>query len=212
MLVLTMAGGERPAQPVKTEPPAATAADEETASRVRRPREDRSASRPVASALPQEVPFIEGLVYGDIDLREAKALMPDNLYWTHGAPTKDPNVLEEREKERARRNEEFGRVQAGDASEDEVRAYYDYRRRLSTDYLEFAEFMARRHRGSDNESFVGLLDLATKMHAEKLAQLQGELDDALARAREREKVREDWRRQQEEFGPGGGIPTDDETE
>jgi hypothetical protein len=172
-------------------------------------REERG---PSAAAAPQEeVPYIEGLVYGDIDLREAKTLMPDNIYWQQGAPTKDPEELARREAEKKRRNEEYGRVLAGDASEDEVRDYYDYKKRVSEDYLEFSEFMARRYRSSDHKEMVGLLDLATKMHAEKLSQLGAELEDALARAREREKMREDWRRQQEEFGEFPKTPSlDDE--
>ena len=154
--------------------------------------------------------YIEGLVYGEIDLREARELMPDNLYWQRGAPTKDPEVLAARDEERRKRNEEYGRVLAGDANEDEVKAYYDYKKRLSSDYLEFAEFMARRHRNAENKEFVGMLDLATKMHAEKLKQLDAELEAALALSRQRQKAREDWQRQKEEFGENGGLPPADE--
>jgi len=205
--VLSFPGSRRAPAPEAETPPTALPIPE-AAPRSRMTQQDRSSSRQAPAALPQEPPpFIEGMVWGEIDLREAKALMPDNLYWKFGAPTKDPAVLEEREKEKAGRNEEYGRVLAGDASEDGVRAYYDYRRRLSSDYLEFSEFMSRRYRNSDNKEFVGMLELAMKMHAERLQQLQGELDDALALARARAKVREDWRRQQEEFGPGGGLPT-----
>jgi hypothetical protein len=170
-------------------------------------REERGAS---AAAPQEEVPYIDGLVYGDIDLREAKALMPDNIYWQQGAPTKDPEELARREAEKKKRNEEYGRVLAGDASEDEVKAYYDYKKRVSEDYLEFSEFMARRYKSTDHKEMVGLLDMATKMHAEKLKQLPTELEEALARAREREKVREDWRRQKEEFGDIPRQPTLDE--
>jgi hypothetical protein len=170
-------------------------------------REERGAS---AAAPQEEVPYIDGLVYGDIDLREAKALMPDNIYWQQGAPTKDPEELARREAEKKKRNEEYGRVLAGDASEEEVQAYYDYKKRVSEDYLEFSEFMARRYKSTDHKEMVGLLDMAMKMHAEKLNQLPAELEDALARAREREKLREDWRRQKEEFGDIPRQPTLDE--
>jgi len=185
-----------PQAPAAAPPPSASSA-----------REARAPAR-TAPAMEEPVPYIEGLVYGEIDLREARELMPDNLYWQIGSPTKDPAVLAEREAEKQRRNEEFGRVQAGDASEDEVRAYYDYKTRLSKDFLEFSEFMARRYRDSKNDQFVGMLELATKMHAAKLAQLPGELEDALQRSREREKIREDWRRQQEEFGKFEDEPAD----
>jgi len=197
--VMFLLQSRRGAAPVE----APKAAEEKTASaRLPLPpshsrREERGAS---ASAPQEEVPYIEGLVYGDIDLREAKALMPDNLYWTLGSPTKDPEVLAAREAERKKRNEEYGRVLSGDADEDQVKAYYDYRRKLSADYLEFSEFMARRFREHGNDQFVGMLELATKLHAERLAALPAEMEEALARAAERAKVREDWQRQKEEFG------------
>src|SRR5205085_6743330 len=162
---------------------------------------------PAAAEAPE---YIEGLVYGEIDLREAKALMPDNLYWKLGAPTKDEEVLAEREEERKRRNEEYGKVLSGDASEDEVKAYYDYKKKLSSDYLEFSEFMARRYRNSDNKEFVGMLELATKMHADRLKLLPDELEDALERSREHAKAREDWKKQKEEFGAAGAIPPDED--
>jgi hypothetical protein len=185
---------------------AASAADDGESRHGRR--EERGAS-PSGAAAPQDIPYIDGLVYGDIDLREAKALMPDNIYWQQGAPTKDPAELARREEEKKKRNEEYGRVLAGDASEDEVRAYYDYKKRVSEDYLQFSEFMARRYKGSEHTEMVGLLDMATKMHSELLQQLPAELEEALQRARDRAKVREDWQRQKEEFGD---VPPDPSSE
>jgi hypothetical protein len=156
--------------------------------------------RLVAPVADEPVPYVDGLVWGDLDLREARELMPDNLFWKYGVPTKDESELAAREEEKKRRNEEYGRVLAGDASEDEVRAYYDYRRRMASDYLEFAEFMQRQLRDSSNEQLRGLIDLGLKMNAEKLKQLNAEMEDALARSRERAEIREQWRQQQQEFG------------
>jgi len=149
----------------------------------------------------EEVPYIEGLVWGEIDLREAQAVMPDNLYWKEGAPTKDPAVLEAREQEKKKRNEEYGRVLAGDANAEEVDAYYDYRERLSSDYLEFSEWMKNRYGEKISDEFLGMLELSIKLHKARLAQIPQDREDALARSREREKIREDWRRDQEEFNP-----------
>lgn len=149
----------------------------------------------------EEVPYIEGLVWGEIDLREAQAVMPDNLYWKEGAPTKDPAVLEAREQEKKKRNEEYGRVLAGDANAEEVDAYYDYRERLSSDYLEFSEWMKNRYGEKISDEFLGMLELSIKLHKARLAQIPQDREDALARSREREKIREDWRREQEEFNP-----------
>lgn len=175
----------------------------------------RQAAAPSSEAKPitrtpaaqdEPVPYIEGLVFGDVDLREARELMPDNLYWKLGAPTKDAAVLEEREQEKIRRNQEYGKVLSGDANEDEVRAYYDYRTRLSTDYLEFADFMNRRFGSSLNDQFKGLLELSIKLHTARLAQLPADLEEALARSRERARIREEWRQQQEEFGSAQPDP------
>jgi hypothetical protein len=150
-------------------------------------------------------PYIENLVWGDIDLREAQAIMPDNLYWQLGAPTSDPAVLAAREEEKKRRNEEYGQVLSGDANEDQVNAYYDYREQISTDFLELSEWMKNRYAGKVNDEFEGMLDLSIKLHKARLAQIVADRQDAIARSREREKIREDWRRQQEEFGNVPGV-------
>ena len=88
---------------------------------------------------------------------------------------------------------------AGDANEEEVNAYYDYRERLSTDYLEFAEWMSNRYGDKISDEFRGMLELSIKLHKARLAQIPQDREEALARSREREKIREDWRREQEEF-------------
>jgi hypothetical protein len=168
------------------------------------PSDDTSSTRDPASsqalAPADSVPYIEGLVYGDIDLREARAAMPDNLYWQFGAPTRDEEVLAARDEEKKLRNEQYGRVLAGDADEEEVRQYYDYRRRMSEDYYEFAEFMHRRHADNPDDRFVGMLELAMKMHLAKLAEIPREEERALEHARKAELARQDWERQKEEFG------------
>jgi hypothetical protein len=184
-----------PAAPavVSSRAAAATSASP-TEARASRPFDGR-VSRPAE----EEVPYVPGLVWGEIDLREAQAVMPDNLYWELGAPTTDPDVLEERELEKKRRNEEYGRVLAGDADEEEVRAYYSYRERLSTDYLEFAKWMRERYGDKLSDEFQGMLDLSIKLHTARLAQLPQELEDSLERGREQEKIREEWEREKAEF-------------
>lgn len=108
-------------------------------------------------------------------------------------------MLEAREEEKKRRNEEYGRVLSGDANEEQVNAYYDYRERISTDFLEFAEWMSNRYGDKVPDQFRGLLDLSVNLHKARLAEIPRDREDALARSREREKIREDWRREQEEF-------------
>ena len=200
VVVVGVLEARRAAQPpAPVEPPAAVQSPA--------PRLPLATAEPPAarnrSEVREEVPFIDGLVWGDIDLREAQAVMPDNLYWQKGAPTKDPAVLEAREQEKKRRNEEYGRVLAGDANEAEVNAYYDYRERLSTDYLEFAEWMRNRYGDKISDEFRGMLDLSIKLHKARLAQIPQDREDALARSREHEKIRQDWQREQEEFKQPG---------
>jgi hypothetical protein len=160
-----------------------------------------TAKRARQAAVEEPVPYIENLVWGDIDLREAQAVMPDNLYWQLGAPTSDPEVLAAREEEKKRRNEEYGLVLSGDANAEQVDAYYDYRELISTDFLEFAEWMKNRYAGKINDEFEGLLDLSIKLHKARLAQIPADRQDAIQRSKEREKIREDWRREQAEFDP-----------
>lgn len=211
LALLNRPGPAAPPRPTATaapdDAPSAAAPTDETMGKSAR---ELAESRRAPTAAPAEAPeYIEGLVYGEIDLREARALMPDNMYWKFASPTKDEKILAERAEETRRRNEEYGRVISGDASEDEVKAYYDYRKRMASDYYEFAEFMSRRYKNSDNEQFRGMLDLAMKLNAQRLAQIPQELADALARAVDRAKVREDWQRQKEEFGKNGGLPVED---
>ncbi|HYC57730.1 MAG TPA: hypothetical protein VEL28_22585 [Candidatus Binatia bacterium] len=152
-----------------------------------------------ATASQDPVPYIEGWLYGDLDLREVQLVMPDNLYWQIGSPTKDPEIIEAREKEKARRNEEYGRVISGDASPEEVDAYFDYRERLSSDFLEFAEYLKRRFGDKLSDQFNGLLDLSIKLHTSKLASLPSERASSLEHSRERARIREEWQREQAEF-------------
>ena len=196
-------------KPLPTEVAPQTEGKEITLAQPQTGRRDR-ATRNAPGAPAEDPPmYIEGLVYGEIDLREAKALMPDNLYWKWGAPTKDPDVLAAREEERKRRNEEYGKVLSGDANEDEVRNYYEYKRKLSADYLEFAEFMQRRFKDKGPEEYIGLLQLAMKMHAQRLQQLPAESEEAMQRSRDHAKAREEWARQKEEFGDPTPTPEED---
>jgi hypothetical protein len=181
-------------------PPSAPAADA-TAPKPSAAPEADTAKRTRQAAVEEPVPYIENLVWGDIDLREAQAVMPDNLYWQLGAPTSDPEVLAAREEEKKRRNEEYGLVLSGDANAEQVDAYYDYRELISTDFLEFAEWMKNRYAGKINDEFEGMLDLSIRLHQARLAQIPSDRQDAIQRSNEREKIREDWRREQAEFNP-----------
>jgi hypothetical protein len=59
-----------------------------------------------------------------IDFDEIRRALPDSTYWKMAFPTKDPKVLEEREKIRAEWNVQFGKVQSNTATDEEIDAYY----------------------------------------------------------------------------------------
>jgi hypothetical protein len=93
---------------------------------------ETDAKRTRQAAVEEPVPYIENLVWGDIDLREAQAVMPDNLT---GARRAD------------QRSEVLAALRKSDATGVRARAratppqskwtYYDYCELISTDFPEF---------------------------------------------------------------------------
>ena len=90
-----------------------------------------------------------------VDMDEIRRVMPDNTFWTMSAPTTDERVIREREEERARWNVEYGKVLSGNASEEEIRAYYAHRQRLSADYVEFTTYVLDHHGDDLSDQDVG---------------------------------------------------------
>lgn len=129
-----------------------------------------------------------------LDLAALRARLPDNLYWKLGAPTEDPAVLQMRAEEELRWNELLGKVQSNTASEEEIRSYYDHRRELSEDYLEFARVVLEEHGDKLPERDRGLYELSARMHRDRLAEIPRQIEDALARKRDQDARREAWRR------------------
>ena len=130
--------------------------------------------------------------WSQVDLEAVREAMPDNLFWTLGAPTTDPGVERERAEERARWNEAYGKVLSGTASEDEIHAYYEQRHRLSADYVEFARHLLESYGDVLPARDVGLLDLSVKMHHARLQQMPRRLTEALERKHEQDRLREAW--------------------
>ncbi len=135
-----------------------------------------------------------------VDLEEVRKAMPDNLYWKLSLPTKDPRVLEEREAERARWNVEYGKVLSGTASEEEIRAYYDQRGRLSSDYIEFATYLVDHYGETLPPRDVGLLKLAMRLHHARLQEIPRKIEEAFERKRAQDAAREAWLSDQAIFG------------
>jgi hypothetical protein len=138
----------------------------------------------------------------EVDLEAVRAAMPDNLYWKLSAPTQDPRLIEERAAERARWNVEYGKILSGTASEEEIRAYFDHRARLSGDYVEFVTHVLDHYEETLPERDVGLLKLARRLHQARLEEIPRKVEEALERKREQDAAREAWRRDQALFDEG----------
>lgn len=136
-----------------------------------------------------------------VNMETLRSRIPDNLYWTTAAPTKDPRELQERAEQERRQNTLFGKIQAGDATEEEIHQYYDFRRKLSEDYLVFAGMLLSEYGSQLPERDEGVLELSVQMHRGRLKELPRQREEALARRELQERRREEWRRQ------GGGKAT-----
>ncbi len=171
----------------------------------RPPRTDRD--EPEDDAAPDDVGggFERALRWSQVDLEALRREMPDNLYWEMGAPTDDPRLIEERARERARWNEAWGRVLAGQASEQEIEDYFAHRQRLSTDYIAFASTLLERHGEVLPERDAAMLELVVSMHHKRLQELPRTMAEALERQQEQEALREAWLRDEARFA----APDDD---
>jgi hypothetical protein len=134
-----------------------------------------------------------------VDWDRVRAAMPDNLYWKLARPTTDPAVIEEREAERKRWNVEYGKVLSGTGTEEEVRAYYDLRAKLSTDYIEFTTHLLDHYREQLPERDIGLIELARRLHYARLEEIPRRIEEALARKREQDEARRAWLAGEAEF-------------
>jgi hypothetical protein len=172
---------ERPAPPAPAPAPAAPDAPE--------------AAPPGMSS---DVPDFSG-TWDVVDLEEVRRAMPENTYWQSSAPSDDPRVLDEREREKARWNEEYGKVLSGNASEDEIRTYFAYRQRVSADAVEFTGYLLDHYGGELPERDVALLELARRLHLARIEELPRKQEEAFERKRQQDAAREAWRRDQEAF-------------
>lgn len=118
--------------------------------------------------------------------------MPDNVYWAFGAPTSDERVLEARTAAERKRNETFGKIQAGEASEEEIHAYFEAQRRLHQDYLDLSTRILSDHGEALPERDRGLYELGANMHRDRLAELPRLEAEAIERKRRQDERRKAW--------------------
>lgn len=141
-----------------------------------------------------------GAAWAAVDMEEVRKAMPDNLYWNLASPTKDPAVLEERDAERARWNVEYGKMLSGTGTEEEIRTFYDYRARLSGDYIEFATYLVDHYGSILSERDINLLKLVIRLHRARLEEIPRKIEVALERKRAQDAARAAWLADQKIFG------------
>jgi hypothetical protein len=165
-----------------------------------------------------EAPLAEGAMGVDgepmggnwdgVDMDAVRAALPDNLYWQLSVPTKDEQVNEKRERERARWNVEYGKVLSGTGSEEEIRAYYDYKSRLSGDYIELSTYLLDHYEAELPGQDVALLRLARRLHQARLEEVPRKLEEAFERKREQDAARAAWLADQAAFDAEGSDEPD----
>lgn len=131
-----------------------------------------------------------------VDLELLRAKLPDNLYWEEGIPTRDPEVLKKRAEDKQRWNDLYGKVLSGMATEEEVYAYYTYRRKVSEDFIAFATTVLSEYGDRLPERDRGLYELSINMHRTRLQELPRQEADSLAHRQAQQQRREAWRQGQ----------------
>jgi hypothetical protein len=127
-----------------------------------------------------------------VDLEVLRRQLPDNLYWSLGVATDDPAVLEARAAQARRWNAALGKVQAGEASDEELHAYFEHQRRLHQDYLDFSAQVLATSGDQLSERDRGLFELSAKMHHDRLAELPAQEAEAVARKQLQDQRRAAW--------------------
>ena len=147
-----------------------------------------------------------GGTWQTVDMDTVRAALPDNLYWHLSQPTTDEEVIEERARERARWNVEYGKVLSGTGSEEEIRAYYDYKSRLYGDYIEFSTHLLDHYGTELPPRDVALLQLARRLHQARLEEVPRKLEEAFERKRAQDAARAAWLADQAAFEADAAAP------
>jgi hypothetical protein len=166
-----------------------------------------SAAPPPVAAAPPALPTPHGdaeefdpRTWDAVDLNAVRDALPENLYWELGFPTDDLRVQRDREEQAARWNVEYGKVLSGTGTDEEIRAYYAHRQRVSSDYAELATYVLDRYEKSLPERDVALLELARKLHLARLEEIPRRLEEGFARKRAQDEAREAWLADEAAFG------------
>lgn len=144
---------------------------------------------PTAPDAPREA---EAVRPHPVDLTALREQLPDNLYWSMGVPTKDPDLLRWREEQERHWYGLNGKVLSNTATEEEIQTYYAHRRRVSEDFMRFATAVLGAYGDRLPETERGLYELSLRMHRTRLEELPRQVEDALVRKRAQDLRREAW--------------------
>jgi hypothetical protein len=165
------------------------------------------AGPPSVAAASPAVPTPEGdaapfdpRTWDAVDLNAVRHALPGNLYWESGFPTEDLRVQREREEQAAFWNVQYGKVLSGTGTDEEIRAYFAHRQRLSSDYAELATYVLDHHEKSLPERDIALLELARRLHLARLEEIPRRLEEGYARKRAQDEARAAWLADEAAFG------------
>jgi hypothetical protein len=130
--------------------------------------------------------------WSKVDLEALQSDMPDNLYWLLAAPTSDSVVQEQRKEIKEFWQQQYAKVLSNQATEEEIRAYYEHRNQVSTDYIKFSTSLLNRHSKDLPERDYHFQVLARNIHLVQLEELPKKLQKALENRADFQKRRNEW--------------------
>jgi hypothetical protein len=136
----------------------------------------------------------EPLPVAGLNLGRLRQKIPEHSYWKLMAPTEDAELLAWRAERERELNVLYGKTLSGEATEEEIRQYFDEKRRISEDAISFASAALVELGDELSEDEARLFQLAITLHSTRLAELPRRIADAEARKREQDRRREEWLR------------------
>jgi hypothetical protein len=166
-----------------------------------------AADRPPVASAPPAAPTPDGdaaafdpRTWDAVDMNAVRDALPENLYWELGFPTDDLRVQRDREEQAELWNVEYGKVLSGTGTDDEIRAYFAHRQRVSSDYAELATYVLDHYDNSWPARDAPLLELARKLHLARLEEIPRRLEEGYARKRAQDEARAAWLADEAAFG------------
>ena len=141
---------------------------------------------------PGFTPEDDAASWAKVDLDALQAQMPDNLYWTLAAPSNDAAVLAQRKEIKEHWQAQYAKINANLASEEEIRAYFEYREQKATDYVEFATALLHQYGDELSEQAHHFQVFARNLNVVQLQELPRKLTNALENRKRFIAKREAW--------------------